>query len=212
MTSALLGKTVGLEPSVKLSVWPASLAGGELSTALYERIRELYKYPPSMTQVKPGVVAHARDDDMSVRLFNASADLKIAVSQVSMHLPLDWRERLFEKIDLLHNPDDWENSDRLADLESFRTFLRTILQLGPLKKMNLGISSDGYMLAGWKRGDDTLALEFLPKDEIRWSTVQHINGTRESAAGRARLERLQTVLLPYSKDFWADDADQLSAF
>jgi hypothetical protein len=151
------------------------------------------------------VVPHARDDDMSVRLFNVSAALKIAVSQVSMYLPLDWRERLFEKIDLLHNPDDWENSDQLADLESFRTFLRTILQLGPLKKMNLGISSDGYVLAGWKRGDDTLALEFLP-DEIRWSTVQHINGTRESAAGRARLERLQAVLSPYSKDFWADDA------
>jgi hypothetical protein len=34
--------------------------------------------------------------DKTLRLFNASTALKMAASEVSMHLPAEWRRRLFE--------------------------------------------------------------------------------------------------------------------
>jgi hypothetical protein len=79
-----------------------------------------------------------------------------------------------------------------------------------MKAMSLGIDNDGHILAGWKRGRDTLTLTFLVGDEIRWSVVQHEADTVESAAGRTRLERLPLVLKPYSPEIWFGNGDDIS--
>lgn len=188
---------------------PLSLAAGDLSALLGERLRSMYNPSPSSREVKSSMLFQPLGDNKQLRLFNASATLKIAVSQVSMHLPPEWRRRLFEKINSLHDPDEWDDSDRLTDLDSFKTFLRTILQLGPVSRMSLGISHDGHILAGWKAGDDTLALEFLPRDEIRWSVVRYVDGVHESGAGRTLLGRLPEVLQPYSPANWFNNADKI---
>ena len=140
MTYAFGGHT--LRPEVHAP----SLGGGALSSTVWERLRGLSKLPPSVNQPMQA--------SKEFRLFNASAALKIAVSEVSMHLPAEWRRLLFEKIDDLHEPDYWDDTDKLADLASFKTFLRTVLQQGPMKRMssrNLRRWPHSCRLAAWER-------------------------------------------------------------
>ena len=80
---------------------------------------------------------------------------------------------------------DWEETDHLADIGSFWTFLRTVLHQGPMKGMSLGIDEDGRILAGWKNRRGTLTLTFLAEDDIRWSIVQHMDDG-VGAAGRTK--------------------------
>jgi hypothetical protein len=189
---------------------PPSLGASIVSESLGNLLRGMYIPPPSSTPLKAAPLAKALSGSKDLRLFNIAAALKIAVSQVSMHLPTDWRHRLFEKIDALHEPDDWEEYDHLADLESFKTFLRAILQQGPMQRMSLGISADGHLLAGWRQGHDTLTLRFMAGDQIRWSVVLHRNGTIESAAGQTTPNRLPEVLQPYSPESWFGNGDEIS--
>ena len=193
-------------------VYASSLGGGALSGLLHERLRSLAEPPASRRIARQSVFASSIPGGKEHQLFNVVAALKIAVSEVSMHLPSAWRKVLFEKIDDLHEPDDWEDSDRLADLESFKTFLRTVLQQGPMKRMSLGISDDGRILAGWTRDKDSLSLAFLANDLIRWSVVRHLDGGEtESAAGQTTLARLPEVLRPYKPEVWFGYADDTSA-
>jgi hypothetical protein len=204
-------------PKAPPSIWsqpqmqPLSLGAGDLSAVLRDRLRELYTPPPSSVALKSAVALNPVSDDKELRLFNVAAALKIAVSQVSMHLAAEWRRLLFEKIDELHQPDDWEDSDSLVDMESFKTFLRTILQQGPMHRMSLGLSGDGHILAGWRQDKDSFTLKFLSNDEIHWSVVRHRDGSVESAAGRASLSRLSEVLQPYSPESWFGNANKISA-
>jgi hypothetical protein len=181
-----------------------SLGGGMLSSIVWERLREV-------GALLPQPVNKPLEANKQLRLFNANASLKIAVSEISMHLPSDWRRLLFEKIDDLHEPEYWDDADKLADLSSFRTFLRTVLQQGPMNRMSLGISDDGQILAGWQLEDDSLSLAFLNDDRIRWSVVRHIDGDIDSAAGTTTLARLPEVLKPYNPEVWFGYADDISA-
>ena len=203
--------TAILPASVSADFWsfaqvqPSSLAAGAESKVLQERLRAMQKKPPSA----PGDQSEPRAQ-ITERLFNASAQLKILVSKVSMHLSDDWRQRLFRKLDSLHDPENWEQSDTLVDPGSFMGFLRLILQIGPIARMSLGVSPEGHFLTGWIRDKDSLTLEFTGRDEIRWALVRHLGDRRESAAGRTSLERLPAVLKPYSPETWFENANEIS--
>lgn len=145
------------------------------------------------------------------RLFNASSVLKVAVSQVSMHLSDEWRRWLFRKIDQLHETEDWEETDATITRDSFMNFLRLVLQVGPLGRFSLGVSEGGNLLTGWVRDKDTLSIEFAGPEEVRWSVVRFIGGQREIAAGRNSRGRLLQVLAPYSPEIWFENAVNLSA-
>jgi hypothetical protein len=186
---------------------PIALGGSALSSMLSDVLRTIHRPTPSSHGVLAKSV-HFKPlrDDKRLRLFNIAAGLKVAVSEVSMHLPSDWRRRLFEKIDQLHEPDDWEDSDTLADMESFKTFLHTVLEQGPMYRMSLGIDNSGHILAGWRRGQDTLSFIFLPSDKVRWSLVQHIDDNMETASGLTTVRRLPLVLKPHSPEVWFGNA------
>ena len=190
-------------------VQPPSLGSGPTSKLLDERLRALHTLPPSSPQWNPS--PSKLEGDVAERLFNASAMLKVLVSQVSMHLPGEWRKKLFRSLDRLYNPENWEESDKPIDVRSFMTFLRLILHNGPLNRMSLGVSPGGHLLAGWIHNKDSLTLEFAPDDEIRWSLVRYFPGKRESAAGRTTLERLEAVLNPYAPEVWFVHADSISS-
>jgi len=193
------------------NVQAPTVGGGLLSDMVRDRLWQITERSPSLRTVRQPSITKPLHAGKDLRLFNASVGLKIAVSEVSMHLPKEWRKRLFEKIDALHEPDDWEDSDRLVDAASFKTFLRTVLQQGPLKRMSVGISDDGLILAGWKHSQDSLSLAFLANDRIRWSVVRHIDGEIDSAAGTTTLERLPEVLKPYKPEVWFGYADDVPA-
>jgi hypothetical protein len=196
----LSGPTFAAIPHVR----PPTLAAGPDSQLITRSLAAMERPSPSAT-------GDNRARHLPERLFNVTAQFKILVSQVSMHLPEDWRRRLFRKIDLLHNPDDWEPDAALLEPGSFMSFLRLILQIGPVNRMSLGISNDGHLLAGWIRDNDSLTLEFADAEEIRWSVVRHTGERRESAAGRTYRERLPDVLRPYSPESWFADADPILA-
>ena len=127
------------------------------------------------------------------QLFVVRAALKAWVSQVSMHLTEEWRSRLFRQIDLIHDPEEWESNDELTDAGSFLTFLRLVLLAGPPGRPGLNVLPNGNLIAGWVRDRDTLNIEFLPRDEMRWSIVRRFEDHVERAAGFTTLKRLGTV-------------------
>jgi hypothetical protein len=206
--SATQSLDAGLIP--RPEIHPLSSGTSGASSFIEERLRAILQSSTGdvVRQSKPSLPVEA---DKAHRLFNASVALKMAASEVSMHLPEGWRKRLFEKIDDLHEPDDWEDGDQLADPASFKTFLRTVLRLGITKNMMLGISDDGNILAGLRCGDDSLSFAFLPNDRIRWSIVEHEGDTTNSTGGTTSLERLPDCLKPYNPEAWFGDADRAPA-
>lgn len=188
-----------------------SLSSGNsaLSTTLGHLLTEMHKSPPSSIGSQSSQVFKPLEETKESRLFNVVAALKVAVAEVSMHLDPGWRARLFTQIDMLHEPDDWDDSIKPTDLNSFKTFLRLILQQGPLENLGLGIDDDGNILATWRNGQDMLSLMFLRNDRVRWAVVRRHNGEAESAGGETSVSRLPIVLQAYNPQAWYGDADNL---
>ena len=187
-----------------------SLGGGDQAMSFDQQLRKMRSPSPASRKATALEVRAASPTNLTERLFNLTGDLKILVSTVSMHLPDEWRKLLFRKLDQLNDPDNWDQSDTLVEPASFLTFLRLVLQVGLIHRTSLGVSSDGHLLAGWRRDKDSLTLEFAANDEIRWTMVQRINGKVESAAGRTNVSRLSTVLAPYAPEVWFGNADAVS--
>jgi hypothetical protein len=196
----LTGAIFGPIPHVR----PPTLAAGKDSQLITKSLAAMERPSPSATNA-------AQPARLPERLFNVSAALKILVSQISMHLPDDWRRRLFQKIDHLHDPDNWEPSDAMMQQDSFMSFLGLVLQIGPINRMSLGVSDNGHLLAGWIENEDSLTLEFAGPDEIRWAVVRHADSHRESAAGRTSRARLADVLRPYAPETWFGNANAIPA-
>jgi hypothetical protein len=199
---------------------PQPLSGGNsaLSTTLTHLLTEMRRPPPSTIASESSQISNPTDQILKpfeatkeIRLFNIVAALKIAVAEVSMHLDAGWRTRLFAQIDLLHEPDDWDDGDKLANMESFKTFLHMILQNGPMQKLGLGIDDEGHILASWRNGRDMLSFIFLSNDRVRWAVVRHENDETESAGGETGLDRLPIVLRPYNPEVWYGNANNVSS-
>ena len=181
-------------------IYAPSAGAGKFSNILPELLLAVGVPTPSLAR---SISADGeRSGNLIERLFENSAVLKTLVSQVSMHLSDDWRQLIFRKLDQILHLENWEDSDSLIDPRSFMTFLRFVLQTGPLRGMGLGVSEDGHLLAGWVSGNGQLSLEFGTNDDIRWAIVRHAGQHPESAAGRTTRERLLTVLQPYAPDTW----------
>ncbi len=93
-------------------------------------------------------------------------------------------------------------------LGSFGVYLRMLIDRHPLREPALGLSVDGYLLAGWIVGRDRLSLEFREADEVRWAVTCYINEDLESAGGFCSLSRLSTVLDAYNPQRWFGDGKE----
>src|SRR5688572_28873507 len=60
------------------------------------------------------------------QVFNRLVALKVLTSGLAMHLERIWRAGLFRSLDNLLDVEDWDFSDDLPTVESFRTFLRMV--------------------------------------------------------------------------------------
>lgn len=136
-------------------------------------------------------------------LFDARADVKILTSKVSMHLPSEFRRNLFNQVDLIHDPEDWDPDDAPANKGSFASFLRWYLISLPDRGPGLGLSSAGNIIAAWVSNKNKLILEFLPSDKVKWIVTRFVGGESERASGQTSIQRLFEVLQPYNpKDFF----------
>jgi hypothetical protein len=139
------------------------------------------------------------------QLYQASAEIKVAISRVAMHLADPWRRDVFAQIDRLLDMKNWHDEDVILKPASFQTYLRFFLDSQPTRQPSLGVSDSGNLLAGWVRNRNRLSIEFLPIDEVRWVLVKYLDDERESAAAQVPLVRLGEVLAPYdaATTWWA---------
>ena len=162
--------------------------------------------------VQHSLAIPAQPVSLEAQLYNSRAAFKIRTATIAMHLPGDWRTRLFSQVDSLLSLDDWDKADIPISEASFTTFLRMVLLVRAKRRPGLGATGDGHVIAMWTVGSDRLTIECLPADDIRWIVVCGIDGDRESAAGQTVLARLLEVLKPYAPERWfADEGPKDSA-
>jgi hypothetical protein len=137
-------------------------------------------------------------------LFNATASAKVWTSQVAMHLDRGARDRFFRQIDALHDADEWVGDESPISLESYKTFIRSVVYHKVNSKPGLSLMPNGNVLASWKQGSDKLTIEFVPGNITRWMIHGFVDGQLERAAGITQLERLRAVLQPYNAERWFD--------
>lgn len=177
---------------------------GPYAGAISERLISIGRPSPSSA----GQTTQAGPKDLSERLFDSAAALKIATAAVAMHLDRVLRDRLFAQLDRLLGLEDWDEADELPSERSFRTFLRMLLYIKPERRPGLGLSSAGNIIASWTVGSARLTIECLPNDVLRWVLVREQEGERESAAGETVIPRLPAVLAPYSPEVWFANGGQ----
>lgn len=164
-----------------------------------EQIRDLEKRTSLVTQN-----ISDREVSLDEQLFDARASVKILFSKVSMHFSKALREKLFYQIDLLHDCDDWEEGDESIQLQSFNTFLRWYYLNDPQRTPSFGLSSTGQFIASWVANEnrDSLILEFLPNDRIKWFVSKYYDEELDRSSGQTMLNRVSTVLAPYCLEDW----------
>jgi hypothetical protein len=183
-----------------------SLPASEVGQLISRRIEHLARsFSPSLSRVTH---EETKPRGLAERLYDARSAAKLLTSQVSMHLDRAWRDRLFRQLDGLLELESWDEGDEVLANTSFATFLRMVLHFGPSARPALGQSYRGNVLADWTVDQDSLTIEFLPLDEVRWVVMRTFEGERESAAGQSPLRRLTEVLAPYQPDRWFKYADE----
>lgn len=172
---------------------------------LRQRVEALHNpiSPAALLPVLAGARIHKTIEE---RLFDATAGVKIFTSQVAMHLDKEWRNKLFQQLDSLHAPEEWDPEDEPIQRESFATFLKAIILIKPTVRPGLGLSHGGHLIAAWTSGKNRLTIEFMPNDRVRWVASRYPEGELEQFAGQTQVSRLLTSLGPYSPDEWLFDA------
>jgi|ERR1700733_8784265 len=193
--------TYSAKDAALMAVREPSVSAGEASNlidaGLLRLRQDLVRYESVPTRVVPPV---------EQRLYDSLSAIKVMTSQIAMHLDKNWRDKLFKRLDYLLGNENWEDDDTILQDTSFFTFLRMVLFLHPGRLPSLGVSAKGNLLADWTNMQDSVVLEFLPNDEVRWVLVRYLDGERESAAGQTMLGRLAEVLAPYAPERWFSDA------
>ncbi len=128
------------------------------------------------------------------RLFSSLVELKVLTSQFSMHLPSAWRKRLFSRLDILYDVENWSSDDTVISVSSFRSFLRATLTYEPLSNTSFGISNNGNFLTAWKVEDTSLSFEYADGDAVQWSFAKGNLPEGEVSAGFTKVAELTRVI------------------
>ena len=147
-----------------------------------------------------GSQVHERS--LEEKLFDATSGVKVMTSQVAMYLDSQWRSKLFNQIDLLHDVDEWEQGDEPLQRESFATFLKAICDLKPKKRPGLGLTSSGQLIAAWTAGSSRLTIEFLGNNRVKWVISRMIDDEIEHYVGDTTVNRLAAGLEPHHTEEW----------
>lgn len=166
-------------------------AMGATSKDLLQRISALYRSTPGTTSLGQVNAADERGAILG-RLFSSATQLKMFVSQVSMHLTSQWRANLFRQIDFLYDPDEWEETSQLIDFGTFRTFVRLMLLGSDVPQPSIGVSPEGHILAAWRGLSGPLTIECLSDDRVALLTASGY-ATVNSRDAPIDIESMQAV-------------------
>ena len=202
-------KSAGIIEDAANLLSPLSSAAGKDAEIISNSLIEIQKRQTldrpiyKLAEVEaPGIA----DQSLPEKLYDALARVKLLTAQVSMHLDTEWRSRIFEQLDDLHDAEDWHEDDDPIKASSFETFLRMIIFHNPSRRPGFGVSNRGYLIAAWTSGSDRLTIEFLPNDKVKWVLSCEVDDETERAAGETPVRRLMEVLAPYSPPRWFADA------
>lgn len=171
-------------------------------TKIIARRVDALRNQPSPASLRSEPAGAPGERTLDERLFDALARVKILTAQVAMHIELEWREKLFQQMDSLHDPEEWEPDDEPVLQSSFATFLKAILSISPERRPGLGLSNAGHLVAAWTTGRNRLTIEFLPDDRVRWVLARYQEGEPERFAGDTPVVRLVESLEPYHPEDW----------
>lgn len=170
----------------------------DAASAINQQIDKL-QIKPSPASLK---AASPASTNIEEKLFDATSNAKVLTSHIAMHLNPKVRDKLFAQIDDLHSIDEWEHDDLPLQKQSFATFLKAILHVRPERLPSLGLTHTGVLIAAWTTSKDSLTIEFLPKDHVRWVLSKHVDDEIERYAGHTPVTKLADGLAPYNPDHW----------
>jgi hypothetical protein len=140
--------------------------------------------------------------NLSELLANSRASFKVLVSQVSMHLGLDWLRKLFNQIDSLLDVEEWDPRDPPPSIATARTFIRMLLVLKVSRRPGIGVDNNGNLIAAWTVGSSRLTVECLADDKLRWVLAREMDGEIVRAAADGKIDQLKSFLAPYYPSVW----------
>tara|TARA_R110001599_G_scaffold95571_1_gene247818 strand:- start:541 stop:1152 length:612 start_codon:yes stop_codon:yes gene_type:complete len=150
------------------------------------------------------VIETKADDSIESKLTKNKEQLLKYISNISMHVSDEWRKDLISKLDALLDPEDWDDEDEVVSLSSFELFLSWQIMNQATAHPSYGLSMSGHFVAAWLKNENQLVLEFLKKEEIKWSVTKYYNESTdpELATGLTSLNRLTSVLEAYAPEEW----------
>lgn len=182
---------------VPLKGTPAYIPSRRLAGVL-PSITKFQPEAPSISPTGGDTSGPASTDSVESMLFGLSTHVKVGWSRLAMHLPEAWKQRIFSQIDLLLDPDEWDDEDPDAFRASSTTMLRFFCsQHGP-KAPALSLTPGGHLVSTWKHETDLLHLEYLEDDIVRWATTTFVDGDRVVASGRCPIRALNGLISPPS--------------
>jgi len=173
-----------------------------------DNMRRLFSEPVANLK---RVIDVAAVGSVTDQLHRKLSTLKQMTAKVAMHLDSTWRAILFQALERLLDPEDWDRDFAMPSEQSFSTFLRMIIFLHPTKRPGLGLSPSGHFLAAWRSGEDRIVVECLASDEVRWVLSRTIDGDRESGAGKVQIHRIPDVTEPYDPEPLFTNGDKILA-
>lgn len=151
-------------------------------------------------------------EDLASKLFRNKAELKMLTAQIAMHLSVDERHGIFKALDRLLSIQYWDVQSYLLDPGAYRSFLRFIVHSKPKRLANLGVGTNGSLLAAWRRGPDRVVhAEFFPEDKCL-SIVSAVFGRGpETIVREGDVARLREALRDIGVEDCLDDLSIESA-
>ena len=133
-------------------------------------------------------------ETLKSKLFDNAAELKIALSQIVMHLDPEWRDIIRDQLDALLDANNWQDNSAFITKSTFITFLRFIIFASPTRLPSLGVGSTGHVLAAWRNGEKRIAVEFFRDDKAAATFVMQGVRSKEAVAWRGHVADLNAFI------------------
>jgi hypothetical protein len=75
--------------------------------------------------------------------------------------------------------------------------MRLIMELGQPRRPSLGVTDEGWLLAGWDSATTRLTITCQPNDRLRYLISRPDGETLETASGTTSLRLIRSRLAPY---------------
>lgn len=130
-------------------------------------------------------------------------DFFTALSSISMHFDLNFRNGLIRQVRSLLDEENWDPDDELPQAGAITTFLRVLLISKASSRPGLGSNGKGSITAAWTVGSNRLTLECYKDDRVVFLLSRKRNdGMVDRAAGETQVGRLMAALSTYEPNVW----------